>query len=127
MGIVFFLIGFIFLLATGAAVAFDGLFFMETGLIEFASVSQVWTILLGEESLRSAVSTFAGMMGGRNWVDYGEAYLASPAVATPGALMVLFFLLAYLSRKPKIPQEEIDTLATSGSGSMGRRGGGRRP
>ena len=107
MGILFFLIGFIFLLGTGGALAFDALYYLETNQIDFASVSQLLLIMFGADSQQAMIAQMQNLVGGRNWLEYGEPYLASPAFATPLGLSVFFFLLAYLSRKPKIPQEEV--------------------
>lgn len=126
MGIVFFLLGLCCFLAGSAALAYDVLYYLETDLIDPASVSILWSILLGEQSMLAAQQSLRSMLGNANWTSYGEPFFNSPAFATPMAFALLFWLFALGARKPKIKQEEFESLATTGSAGERRRGGGRR-
>jgi|AACY02.16.fsa_nt_gi hypothetical protein len=126
MGILFFLLGLCFFLLGSAALAYDVLYYLETDLIDPASVSILWSILLGEQSMLDAQQWLRTTLGNANWASYGQPFMESPAFATPMALALLFWLFALMGRKPKIQQEEFESLATSGSGGERRRGGGRR-
>ena len=126
MAIFFFLLGLVFFFATAAVGAFDLLYYLETDTIDLVSVSQLWQIMLGQDSLLAGIDWGRMTLGVRNWRDYGEPFIGSPALFTPLGLMIFFWLLALMFKKPKIKVEEFESLATGGSGGMHRRDGGRR-
>jgi cytochrome c biogenesis protein CcdA len=127
MGIFFFLLGLIFLLAGIGVAAYDALYYFETDQFQLASVSQIWIIAMGQESLIEFGQSFRQQFGSNHWVDYVEPFLASPALITPFVLGLLFMLMARASRKPKIePIQEHAALRTASQGGENRRGGGRR-
>lgn len=126
MGILFFLLGLCCFLAGCAALAFDVMYYFETSVIDPASISILWRIIMGEEHLALSINWIQTTLGASFWVDYGKGYFESPAFATPMGLALFFWLLAMMFKKPKIRQEEFESLATSGSGGERRRGGGRR-
>ena len=126
MAILFFLLGLCFFLAGSAALAFDVMYYLETDLMDPASVSILWSILLGEQSMLDAQQWIRTTLGNANWSSYGQPFMDSPAFSTPMALALLFWLFALMTRKPKIKQEEFESRATTGSAGERRRGGGRR-
>lgn len=101
MGILFFLLGLIFVLAGVAALAFDLLYYLQTQEIAFATVQEIWILLLGTNSWSDNIAKVQQMIGNASWVSYGEPFSHSPAFAAPLALGIFFWLLAFVARKRK--------------------------